>query len=250
MRKSKPPSGYKVKADRWFYSTAGTLFLVCMLVGFRHFVSNGAAGDGSPVEPARFRLDLIHGLAIATWYSLFLAQSLLISVRNRRLHFKLGWSAVAVALAIVVTGPWAATRSVQNTPSDSYFFGMQYFRFLLVMYAEIALYAGFVAVAIFARKKPPVHRAAMLLAGMSLLAGATSRMPFLYPIFGNTSWAALFGPVFCLGALLLLVRWVLIRSFDRWFALGYAVLIIVLFTSERLSMTETWSTAAMAMLKF
>src|SRR5437773_5080414 len=104
-----------------------------MLVGFRHFVAKGTSADGSPVTPAMFRLDLIHGLAIAAWYALFFTQSLLISVRNRRLHFKLGWGAVAVALMIAVTGPWVATRSVQNAPSDS-FFGMQYSRFLLVMY--------------------------------------------------------------------------------------------------------------------
>src|SRR4051794_15218097 len=93
-----------MKADRWFYSTAAVFFLVTMLVGFRHF-ANGAASDGSPLDPSMFRLDLVHGTAIAAWYVLFFVQSLLISVRSRRLHFKLGWSAVAVAFAISVTGP-------------------------------------------------------------------------------------------------------------------------------------------------
>lgn len=123
---SKPRRESKVKTDRWFYSASGAIFLVSMLVGFRHFVANGTASDGSPLNPAMFRLDLIHGIAIAAWYALFFTQSLLISVGNRRLHFKLGWGAVAVALAIAVTGPWVATRSVQNTPPDFHFFGMQY----------------------------------------------------------------------------------------------------------------------------
>lgn len=238
-----------MKTDRWFYSTAGAVFLVCMLLGFRHFVANGAASDGSPLNPAMFRLDLIHGLAIAAWYLLFFTQSLLISVRSRRLHFKLGWGAVAIALAIAVTGPWVATRSAQNTPSDFHFFGMQYSRFLLVMYAEIALYVGFVATAIFARKQPRTHRAAMLLASISLLAGATARMPFLYPVFGATSWIGLFGPIFCLGAVLLLVRCALTRSFDRWFAMGYATLVTVLVMSERFSLTDAWATVAAKILR-
>ena len=55
-------------------------------------------------------------------------------------------------------------------------------------------------IAIFARKKPRIHRAAMVLASLCLLAGATARMPFLYPVFGATGWMGLFGPVFCLGA--------------------------------------------------
>ena len=220
-----------------------------MLVGFRHFVANGMASDGNPLDPSMFRLDLIHGSAIAAWYALFFTQSLLISVRNRQLHFKVGWSAVAIALAIAVTGPWVATRSVQNTPSDFHFFGMQYSRFLLVMYTEITLYTGFVATAIFVRKKPRIHRAAMLLASLSLLTGATARMPFLYRVFGDTSWMGLFGPIFCLGAVLLLVRCALTRSFDRWFALGFATQVIVLVTSERLSLTKAWSTVAATILR-
>ncbi len=238
-----------MKADRWFYSAAGVLFLITMLVGFRHFVANGAASDGSPLDPAMFRLDLVHGTAIAAWYVLFLIQSLLISVRTRRLHFKLGWSAVVIAVAIAVTGPLVATHSVQNAPSDSQFFGMQYSRFLLVMYTEIALYVGFVATAILTRKKPRIHRAAMLLAGLCLLAGATARMPFLYPLFGATGWIGLFGPIFCIGAVLLLVRSALTRSFDRWLAAGLAVMVLIFITSEKLALTAGWSTMAAALLR-
>jgi hypothetical protein len=238
-----------MKADRWFYSAAGVLFLVTMLVGFRHFVANGAASDGSPLNPSMFRVDLIHGTAIAAWYLLFFIQSLLISVRSRRLHFKLGWSAVAIAVAIAVTGPLVATCSVQNAPSDFQFFGMQYSRFLLVMYTEIALYIGFVATAILMRKKPRIHRPAMLLACLCLLAGATARMPFLNPIFGTAGWIGLFGPIFCIGAALLLVRFALTRSFDRWLAAGLAVMVLIFIISEKLALTESWSRMAAALLR-
>jgi hypothetical protein len=238
----------QMKTDRWFYSGAGAIFLVCMLAGFRHFVANGTASDGSQLTQGMFSPDLIHGLAIAAWYALFFVQSVLISVRNHRLHFKLGWSAVAIALVIAVTGPWVATRSVQNAP-ESHFFGMQYSRFLLVMYAEITLYVFFVATAILARKKPTIHRAAMLLAGMSLLAGATARLPFFYSVFGDSSWFGLFGPVVCLGAVLLLVRCAVTRSFDRWLALGYATLVIVLLAAEKFSLTEVWGSVATTILK-
>jgi len=246
---SEPPSTRcKVKTDRWFYSAAGAVFLVAMLVGFRWFVTSGTGDGGRPIDPAMFRLDLIHGLAIAAWYVLFFTQSLLISVRNRRLHFKLGWGAVAIALAIAVTGPWVATRSVRITPSGFHFFGMEYSRFLLVMFTEIALYTAFVATGIFARKKPRIHRAAMVMASLCLLAGATARMPFLHPGFGDTGWVGLFGPIFCLGALLLLVRCAVTRSFDRWFAIGYVVIVIVFITSEKLSMTKAWSRMAATIL--
>jgi hypothetical protein len=177
-----------VKKDSWFYSAAGASFLVAMLVGFRWFVTRGAGNGGRTMDPVMFRLDLIHGLAVASWFVLFFIQALLIGARNRRLHFKLGWSGVAVALANAITGPWVAFRSVQITPPDFHFFGMLYSRFLLAMFTEISVYITFVTIAIFARKKPRIHRPAMLLASLCLLSGATARMSFLSPLFGATGW--------------------------------------------------------------
>lgn len=227
-----------MKKDRWFYSSAGATFIVMMLVGFHWFVTSAKAAGGSEIDPVMFRLDLVHGLAITTWYVLFFTQSLLIGVRNRRLHFKLGWSAIAVALAIVITGSWVAIRSVQISPPDTQFFGMQYSRFLLVMLTEIGLYATFVTIGILNRKKPWIHRSAMVLASLCLLAGATARMPFLYPVFGATGWRGLFGPVFSLGAVLLLIRCMITRSFDRSLALGYAFWVVIFIAAEKLALTR------------
>jgi hypothetical protein len=220
-----------------------------MLVGFRSFVASGTGDAGRVIDPAIFRLDLIHGLAIAAWFILFFIQALLIGSRNRRLHFKLGWSVVAVALAIAITGPWVAFRSVQVTPPEFHFFGLLYSRFLLVMFTEIALYAVFVTIGVFARKKPRVHRPAMLLASLCLLAGATARMPFLHPVFGATGWIGLFGPVFCIGAVLLLIRCILARSFDRWFSAGYAFWVMIFIASVRLALTEAWGGTVATILK-
>jgi hypothetical protein len=238
-----------VKTDRWFYSAAGATFIVMMLVGFRWFVTSATGDGGRVIDPVMFRLDLVHGLAIAAWYVLFFTQSLLIGVGNRRLHFKLGWSAIAVALVIVTTGQLVAIRSVRSSPPDFHFFGMQYSRILLVMLTEIALYAAFVTIGILTRKKPGIHRSAMVLASLCLLAGATARMPLLHPVFGASGWLGLFGPVFCLGAVLLLIRCIATRSFDRWLALGYAFWVVIFIASEKLALTDAWSAGAAAILK-
>ena len=238
-----------LKTDRWFYSASGAIFIVIMLVGFHWFVTSGRAAGGRIIDPAMVHLDLIHGLAIAAWYVLYLTQSLLISMRNRRLHFTLGWAAVTIALTIAVTGPWVAIRSVQIVPAEFHFFGLLYSRFLLVMLTEVALYTAFVAIGILNRKKPKIHRAAMILASLSLLAGATVRMPFLQPAFGATGWVGLFGPVFCLGAALLLIRSIVTRSFDRWFAVGYTAWVILFIASVKLALTDVWSSAAATILK-
>jgi hypothetical protein len=238
-----------LKTDRWFYSAAGACFIVAMLVGFRSFITSGTGEAGRMIDPVIFRLDLIHGLAIAAWFVLFFVQALLIGTRNRRLHFKLGWGGVLVALAIAMTGPWVAFRSVQVTPREFQFFGLPYSRFLLVMFTEIALFTVFVTIGVFARKKPRVHRPAMLLASLCLLTGATARMPFLHPVFGAAGWMGLFGPVFCIGAVLLLIRCMLTRSVDRWFAVGYAIWVTIFIVSVRLALTETWGGMAATILK-
>ncbi len=75
-----------MKTDRWFYSVVGASFIVIMLVGFRWFVTSGTADDGRVIDRVMFRLDLVHGVAIAAWCVLLFAQSLLISVRNRQIE--------------------------------------------------------------------------------------------------------------------------------------------------------------------
>lgn len=237
-----------MRPDRFFYSVTGALFLIMMVIGFHPFITSGTGQGGRVIDPVIFPLVVVHGSAIAAWYVLFFVQALLIGVRNRRLHMKVGWGAIAIALTIACTGSLVAIRSVQLTPPAVRFFDMEYSRFLLVMLTEIGLYTCFVAAGLLVRKQPKIHRPMMVLASLCLLAGATARMPFLYPLFGHAGWVGLFGPVFCLGATLLLVRFVMTRNFDRWFAGGYAFWVIAFIGSEKLSLTDAWSRLAGAIL--
>jgi len=237
-----------MKADRYFYTSAATVFLLLMLIGFHAFYSHGTGLAGRRIDPGILPLVTVHGIAIAFWFVLFFVQSVLISVRNRRLHMKLGWSAVAIGLTIACTGSLVAIRSVQMSPPAP-FFGIPYSRFLLVMLTEIALFTLFLAAGILLRSKPKIHRPMMLLAGLTIVAGATARIPAFYPLFGHTGWVGLFGPVFCLGALLLLIRMALTRTFDPWFAAGYSFWVIAFIASTDLALTETWDRFAAQILR-
>ena len=125
-----------MKAERLFYSAAAVVFLSVMLIGFHPFYTHGTHFDGSPIDLGIFLLVLVHGLSIAAWFVLFLVQSLLIAVRNRKLHMTLGWAAIAIGLAIASTGTMVAIRSVQLTPRFV-FFDMEYPRFLLELVSKI-----------------------------------------------------------------------------------------------------------------
>ena len=236
-----------MKIDRFFYTGAAGVFLAVMLAAFHPFFLHGTHFDGSPIDASIFRIVAVHGTSITTWFVLFFAQSLLIAVRNRKVHMTLGWSSIAIGIAIAGTGTLVAIRSVQLTPGFM-FFNMEYPRFLLAMFMEMAMFTAFLTAGIVTRKKPRIHRTMMLLTGLTILPGATARTPMLYPLFGHSGWIGLFGPVFCLGALLFLIRLAMTRKFEPWFAGGYAIWVFAYIASTSLSLTDTWSRMATKVL--
>jgi len=237
-----------MKLDRYFYSTSGVVFVLLTFWGFHSFYLNGKAAGGDPIAPEMLVLDSIHGAAMSAWVLLFLVQAVLMGTGNRKLHMKLGWAALAIAPVLTICGILTAFRSVQNSP-DGVFFDMLYRRFLLVMFTEIALYAAFVAAGLITRKRPAIHRPMMLLASLSILAGSTVRIPSLYPIFSHAGWPGLFGPIFALGAVLLVIRSLMTGKLDKPFAIGYMVMVAAYILASQLALTEMWSRLSAAMLK-
>lgn len=122
-------------------------------------------------------------------------------------------------------------------------------QFRLVMLAEIALFTAFVLAGVLMRKRREQHRAMMLLATLSILAGATVRMPVLFSVFGEAGWTGIFGPIFVLGALFLLARSVLTRRLDRPLATGYAVLVVFYVGACHVAVSDTWSDLSAAVFK-
>lgn len=237
-----------MKADRLFYTAAGALFLALTVLGFQHYIFGGRHFDGSPISPLMLATVVAHSSAIFAWFLLFFVQSLLIATRNRGIHMKLGWSVLAIGATIAVTGPLVATRSIRLVPSQILFDwpGPQ---FLLVMYLEIALFVVFVTIGVLNRKRPRIHRPMMVMASLSILSGATGRIPLVNSIFGIHHWMGIFGPVIALGALLLLVRMLMTRRLEREFAVGFAALIVVSVIASAMAGTNAWVNLAGTILK-
>jgi len=238
-----------LKPDRVFYSTTAALNLVIMFVGFSAFYLSGHGENGRIIQPAIYPVVIVHGMSVTAWYVLSLTQALLIAVKNRRFHMMLGWTAVGLVPVIGVSGVLVALRSAQGAPNFK-FFGMGYHDFLLVMFMEITVFTVLVTAGILTRKRPEIHRSMMLSASLGLLIGATTRIPWLLPPFGGDgSRVAFFGPVYVLGALLILVRSVMIRKFDRWLATGYGFMVVADLVAEQFSRTDAWRQVAVMLLK-
>lgn len=239
----------QVKSDRYFYSAASGLFLVLMLIGFHSFYLHGTGFEGRQIAPRILALDAVHGTAIAMWFVLFFAQSLLIAVRNRKLHMTLGWASVVLGPALAGMGTAVAITSVRITDPHFQFFGMLYSRFLLVMLTEMAMFAGFLTAGVLTRKKPRIHRNMMLMASLSILPGATGRIAPLLSLFGATGWMGLFGATFCIGILLFMIRCAMMRRFDPWFAAGLALWAAAFTISMHLALTPAWDRMAAMVLR-
>jgi hypothetical protein len=237
-----------MKPDRFFYTAAGAIFLVLTVLGFQQYIFHGKHVDGSAIAPVMMAIVVAHSTAIFAWFVMFFVQALLISTHNRRLHMTLGWGVVGIAALIVVTAPLVAFRSIQVAP-EQVIFDWPGPQFLLVMYTEIALFAAFITIGVLNRKRPRIHRPMMLLASLAILSGATARIAQVGSIFGGHLWMALFGPVVCLGALLLAVRAAMTRSFDRPFAVGLATMAVVTLVAGKLATTNMWVDWAGIILK-
>ncbi len=237
-----------MKSERLFYTTAGAIFLVLIVLGFRHYIFEGRHFDGTPIDPSMLATVVAHSSAIFAWFVLFFVQALLISTQNRRLHMKLGRSVLVIASTIAVTGPLVLMRSIRLDPRQVVF-DWNARQFLMIGYAEIALFVVFVATGVINRKRPRIHRPMMLMASLAILSGATGRIPLVNSIFGFHTWLALFGPVVALGAILLLVCLAMTRTVDREFAAGYAALVLVTVVAARLAVTNVWISWAGTILK-
>jgi hypothetical protein len=237
-----------MKADRLSYSAAGALFLILTVVGFQRYIFGGRHADGSPIDPTMLAIVVVHSMAIFAWFVVFFVQSLLIASRRRGLHMKLGWSVLVIASLIAITGPWVATRSVRLVP-EQVIFDWPGPRFLLVMYAEIALFVSFVAIGVLNRKRPRIHRPMMLMASLSIVSGATGRIPMVNSIFGVHHWIAIFGPAVAIGAILMLVRWAMTRSFEREFAVALGALVVGSMAAALAADTNMWVNWAGMILK-
>lgn len=231
--------------DRYFHVAAAVVMLGVMLAGFYPFCLRSEGMAGRKIAPALLPLVVVHGVAMTAWVAVFLVPSLLVPTRKLGLHVRLGWVGVAVALVAATSGVGVAVQSVRPVPAIP-FWGMQYRQFLAVMLAEMTLFTAFVLAGVLSRKKPRIHRAMMLLATLSILAGATVRTPVLFPLFGETGWLGIFGPIFVLGGVIVLVRRLVVGPLDRWLAGGYTAMVALYILSCWFAVSDAWSELARA----
>ena len=140
----------------------------------------------------------LHGALCTGWVLLLVLQTSLIGMRRPDLHRSFGIAGVAIAFAILVSGPFVAlfhqrrihtplTAGTMNDPQV----------FLVYPMAVLATFALFVIAGLVNRNRPQVHKRLMLLATISLVIPALARIsirliPGMPGVFGGMAMANLF----------------------------------------------------------
>jgi hypothetical protein len=93
----------------------------------------------------------------------------------------------------------------------------------------------------------------MLLATLAVIPAALDRIDAIASLYRHTVWGTIFGPFFSslvIGAVFLVVKWALTRSFDRYYALGWAGLVVANAGIMKLATTQAWDGIASFLLRY
>ena len=160
--------------DRYFYFFMSLLVAAIVVWGFSHSVN---ANLFHPAVPRPFLL-WIHGAAFSGWVVFYIFQSALVRTHNVRVHRSLGWLGVALGAVMV---PLGITTAVVMGRFDTYRLHQKGGdAFLIVPFYDMAAFAVCLALAIYWRKKPELHRRMMLIATCGLLDAAFGRIDYVF----------------------------------------------------------------------
>src|SRR5215475_2507424 len=230
------------RSERIFYFIAGCLLFVIVAIGFQQFYLHGKASNGGPVTQQIMPLVFLHGIAMSAWIILLVVQSSLIVSGNRKLHMSLGVGGAVLAACLVILGTATAITSVHFNP-DGYkdIWGAR--RFLSLMLTNILGFGTLAAVGLNYRRRPEIHRAMMFLATL-FVAGPAGlfRIPSITaPVMAAVhSIFATWIPMLIFGALLVLLKWLMTRSWDRYFTLGYAAILLTCVLQTLVANSDWW----------
>jgi hypothetical protein len=237
------------RMERQFYLLAGCVFLIFVGLGFQQFYLHGKNFIGRPVTPQIAPIVVVHGIGMSAWIIFLIVQSSLIVSGNRKLHMSLGVGGAVLAGFLVVLGFFTATRSAHYRPNSFAFYGgVQHF--LIVPLTDIVGFGVLVAVGFRYRRKPEIHRPMMCLATLFAIAAAFARISFIRGPLGAALHGSVFAvltgwiPMLTLGLLLVLGKWLMTRTWDHYFARGWAVMACACALQLFVATTAAWSRLA------
>jgi hypothetical protein len=159
--------------DRRFFAFTAIGFVLLVLAGFARTYYLKAYFGGPPLPSL---LVHVHGLLMTAWVTLFATQVWLISSRQIRIHQRLGYAGVGLAVLIVAAGLVTAMRAGKygspsmppNIPSQA---------FMAIPLFDLLMFSMLFGAAVYFRKRPAAHKSLMLLTAINFVPPAIARIP-------------------------------------------------------------------------
>ncbi|HEY2683043.1 MAG TPA: hypothetical protein VGI93_06015 [Steroidobacteraceae bacterium] len=139
--------------------------------------------------PVLYPLLHLHGIVMTSWFVLFGAQTWLVQAHRTDLHRRLGIFGVLLALLILLFGAAVVTINAREGRVPP---GAPAAVIVALSYMNLLVFGVLVAAALWLRTRSEFHKRLMLLATISLLSAAISRIPL---DFLGDGLLAVFGPV-------------------------------------------------------
>lgn len=159
--------------DRRLFLAAAIVFALINLIGFGRTYYFKGLFDAPPLPSLIVHL---HGLTMTAWIVLFAAQVWLVRSKQIRVHQRLGYAGIALAVLVVVSGFFAAIRA-GKFGSASFPPGIPPAAFLIVPMFDLLMFIVLFGAAIYYRRKAAAHKSLMLLTAVNFLPPAIARIP-------------------------------------------------------------------------
>jgi hypothetical protein len=184
--------------DHYFFSGMALLMAATVFAGFAPTYYM-AGMFHAPLPSLTIHL---HGAAFTLWMLVFIAQTSLAAAGRIDVHRKLGLAGICLACVMVVLGVMAATDSLVRGAGPP---GRDVKAFYIITMSNMLIFAVLIFFAFRARRDPSTHKRLTLVASISLLLAAISRLPIAYT-YRNPPHGAVISYVFL----------ALLISYDLW----------------------------------
>jgi hypothetical protein len=234
-----PARGTPGAYDRVFYTAIATLMALTVFAGFgQTYYFRLISGTPTTITGGSITRGLhVHGVVFTAWVLLFLLQTALIGLRRVRLHRRLGYASIALAVTMIVVGLRTAIESAARGAAPP---GVDALTFLVVPFFDIVLFTGFVSAALLKRREREAHKRLMLLAYVSIITAAVARLPGMLPFGPLAFFSVSFGFV----AAGMVYDWVFHGRLHRVYTWGAPIIALSVPLRLALSSTPAWQSFA------
>jgi hypothetical protein len=159
---------------RYFYFAMSLLLAAIVVTGFKRTVNENLF---HPAIPRPFIL-WIHASAFTAWVIFFIFQSTLVRVRKVSWHRSIGWFGAGLATVMVPLGVATAIVMARFDTVQLHLPGAD--AFLSIPFYDMIAFGVCIALAIYWRTKPELHRRLIFIATCGLMDAAFGRFAYLF----------------------------------------------------------------------